>query len=69
MTAAWAEDEKPAHLDQLQLRFDEAWEDEDYSKAIEIAREMNEIIEPMHVETLYNIARLYCILSASAQAR
>jgi SAM-dependent methyltransferase len=64
----WAYGEESADLNDLQLKFDAAYEGGEYRKAIEIAKQMNNIVEPIHVETLCNIARLHCMLGEKIKA-
>ena len=50
-----------ADFAELRGRFLHAYSSRDYTGAFAIARQMNEIVEPGHIETLYNIACLYSL--------
>ena len=45
----------------LERSYEDALASEDYTKAIRIAEQMTEVVGPRYTETLYNIARLYCM--------
>ena len=58
-----AADETPApSFDQLKARFEQAQAAGDKAKALALAEEMNNLVEPQHYETLYAIARLHAQL-------
>jgi len=67
-TIARAGDEPPADLAKLEAQLKAAQESKDHSKALEIAESMHELLEPKHIETLYNIACLHCLLGDKDQA-
>jgi len=58
-----AADEKPSlSYDQLKAQFDQAQAAGDQAKALALAEEMNNLVEPQHYEALYAIARLHAQL-------
>ncbi len=67
-TAARAEESSLADFDQLEREFQKASESKDYAKALETAEKMHEIIAPKHINTLYNIAGMHCLLGHQDQA-
>lgn len=66
--AAWTQEDAPAALDQLERQLHKAYEGKDYAKALEAAERLREVIEPKYIETLYNIARMHCLLGHEDQA-
>ncbi len=67
-TVAWAGDEAPADLAKLEARLQAAYESKDHAGALDIAESVYELIEPKHIETLYNIACPHCLLGDKDQA-
>jgi tetratricopeptide (TPR) repeat protein len=67
-TVAWASDEPPADLAALESRLQTACRSQDYAKALDIAESVHELMEPRHIETLYSIACLHCLLGDRDQA-
>ena len=63
-----ANDYQLAAYDSLEAEYSAAYESEDYGKALEIAKEMSEVIWMKHADTLFNIARLYCLLGDKVKA-
>jgi arsenite methyltransferase len=49
-------------------QYQKAYEKKDYAKALEIADQMYEIVEPPHVTVCYNIAAMNCLLGKKGQA-
>jgi len=68
MAVTWAGDEQQDDFVVLKQQFDEANENKDHSKALEIVMKMNEITEPRHYETLYDIASLHALLGNNNKA-
>ena len=66
--AARADDDPPANYDNLKEQLDKAYEGKDYAAALDIAERMNGLVEPQHLETLYNIACLHSLLGHRGQA-
>jgi SAM-dependent methyltransferase len=60
LAAQEEEQERPlTDYDVLKTRYEEAYRAKDYDKAIEIGKEMNDLLEWKHAETLYNIGCAY----------
>ncbi len=68
ISTTWAGDEQKDDFTALKQQFAEAYENKDLSKALEIGMKMNEIAEPRHYETLYNIASLHAVLGNKNRA-
>lgn len=45
------DDSPPANLDKLEQQYEKTFKGNDYSRTLEIAKKMNELIEPKHIET------------------
>lgn len=60
-------DDPPRDFGQLQREFRGAYEKADYDKALKIAETMHEQ-RPEHVDTIYNIACLHCLMGDKAKA-
>jgi ubiquinone/menaquinone biosynthesis C-methylase UbiE len=64
-----AADEKPAAThDQLKIQYDQALAAGDKAKALTLAEQMNDIIEPQHADVLMAIARLQAQLGNKEKA-
>jgi SAM-dependent methyltransferase len=57
-----------AAFDSLEAEYNKAYEGGDYQGALEIAKEMSGVIWMKHAGTLFNIARLYCLLGDKVKA-
>ncbi|NIO28669.1 MAG: methyltransferase domain-containing protein [Candidatus Latescibacteria bacterium] len=68
LTAAWASDDQPAEYETLRGQLEEAYKSGNYETALEIAEEMNTLVETRHYETLYDIACLYSLLGNKVKA-
>jgi SAM-dependent methyltransferase len=55
-------------LQDLETEYDRAMERSDPSRAIELAKQMNDILEPRHFEAVYGIARAYAMLAKRGKA-
>lgn len=66
--AAWIQESQPAAYDSLKTAFEAAKEQKDYAKVIEIGKELRWVVEPMHYETLYNIACAHAVMGEKADA-
>lgn len=66
--AARADEEAQTVFDKLEREITASFEGKDYAKALELAEEMNALVEPKHVETLYSIARAHCLLGHKIEA-
>jgi arsenite methyltransferase len=55
------EQDQTADYDALKERFDETYGAGDYARALEIAKQMDEVIAPKHWDNLYNIACLHAL--------
>lgn len=67
-TLTRADENPPANLDTLERDFEKACKNEDYGKALEIAEERHEVIQPKHVDALYDIAWMHCRLGHKDKA-
>ena len=67
-TATRAGDESPADLDDLQGRFEQAYQEENYSTALELAKKISELLEFKRTAALYNVAALHCRLGHKDEA-
>lgn len=65
---AGEEEKQQADFDTLKSRFEEAYKNKDYEKALEISNQMIEIAAPRHYETLYNIACVHALRGDKAKA-
>jgi ubiquinone/menaquinone biosynthesis C-methylase UbiE len=65
---ARAGDYELAAFDSLAAEYKAAYENEDYQGALDIAKEMSEVIWMKHADTVFNIARLYCTMGDKAKA-
>jgi SAM-dependent methyltransferase len=68
VAATWAQDEPAPNLEQLEGQLHEAYASKDYARALEVAERLRAIIGPKYIETLYDIARLHCLLGHKDQA-
>jgi ubiquinone/menaquinone biosynthesis C-methylase UbiE len=66
--AARGADEAQASLDTLQTQLDHAYTLKDYTKALKIAEQMDEILMPKYVDLLYRITALQCLLGHKEEA-
>lgn len=67
--AQTGEEQRPlTEFETLKKQFDEAYEAGDFDKAISIGKEMNEIVEPRHWETLLSIGRAYARMGDRGKA-
>lgn len=55
-------------LETLQRSMQEATSARDWTRALALAEEINEVVEPQHVEALYTIARLHALLGHKKEA-
>jgi len=60
-------DDPPADFNKLQRQMRSAYRSGDYDGALKAARKMHEL-RPAHVETIYNIACLHCLLGEKDKA-
>ena len=60
--------EQQSKIDSLNSEYNNAFNSKNYLKAVEIAKQINEIAEEQHVENLYNMVRIECLLGNKQQA-
>ncbi len=65
---AHAQNEPITEYEKLHQQLEEAYKGERIAEAIEIAEKMNEIVEPRHINCLYNLACLHCRLGHKEEA-
>lgn len=68
LTVGRAEGATLADFDELEAEMLAAYNSEDYGRALEIAEEMNELVRPRHLNTLYNIAALHALVGNRLKA-
>ncbi len=61
VTAAQEEQQPLPGYDSLKIQYDEAFNDKNYERALELAEQIDEVVAPQHWDNLYNIACLHAL--------
>lgn len=65
---AGEEREKLPGYDSLKVQFDKAYGDENYERALELAKQIDEIVAPRHWDNLYDMACLHALRGDKSKA-
>ncbi len=68
LSPVWAQEDVTLEYETLLQQFNEAEQNGDYPKALEITKKMEELTWPRHIEVLYNKARLYSLTGDRSKA-